>query len=138
MSIPLLNPNPSYVLQGAYPCLPPTTVWSYREHILTYPQPQFDFTGSIPLLYPNHSFTTCGGPEVLASTTIFKKCGVQTSSGRQERYILSPNCKLPNLIYIYMYIYIYIWLFLCPFLINIIKLCNLSRNWTFQHFPIVT
>ena len=37
--------------------------------------------GSMPLLIPNHSFETCGGTEVLTSTTIFKKCGVETSSG---------------------------------------------------------
>ena len=39
------------------------------------------FAGSMPLLTHNHSSWTCGGPEVLTSTTIIKKCGVRTSSG---------------------------------------------------------
>ena len=41
------------------------------------------FTGNMPLPIPGHSFETCGGPKVLTSTTIFKKCGVRTSSGRK-------------------------------------------------------
>ena len=35
------------------------------------------FTGSMPLLTPDRSFRICGDPEALASTTIFKKCGVE-------------------------------------------------------------
>ena len=67
VSMPLLTPYHSfktYILQGACPCLPPTTVSRqifYREHDLAYPQPQFQdryFTGSMPLLTPNHSFKT--------------------------------------------------------------------------------
>ena len=40
------------------------------------------------LAYPNHCFMTCGGPKSLTSTIIFKICGVKTSPGGQERYIL--------------------------------------------------
>ena len=42
---------------------------------------------------PEHRYKTCGGggPEALASTTIFKKCGVKTSSRRQEHYIIKTH-----------------------------------------------
>ena len=36
----------------------------------------------------NYSHRTYGGPEVFTHKTIVKRCGVKTSSGRQERYIL--------------------------------------------------
>ena len=37
--------------------------------------------------YPSHSLRTCGSPVVLASTTIFKKCGVRTNSGKPKHII---------------------------------------------------
>ena len=42
-----------------------------------------------------HSFEICVGPKALTSTTICKKCGVKTSSGRQERYILKTYLEFP-------------------------------------------
>ena len=71
-SMCLLTLNHSFntwgILQGACACIPPTTVSihviCYREHVLAYPQPQFQYmwhaTGSMCLLTPNHSFNTCG------------------------------------------------------------------------------
>ena len=53
------------------------------------------YTGSMPLLSPKTCFKTCGCPEVLTSTTIYKKCGVKTHSGRQARYILKAHLELP-------------------------------------------
>ena len=46
------------------------------------------FTGSMPFLTPKHCFKTCSGLETLTSITIFKECGVKTSSGRQEHSII--------------------------------------------------
>ena len=54
-------------LQGACPCLPPTTVLRH------------------------------GHPKVFSSTIFFKKFGVSTSSGRQERYVLKTNYEHPCL-----------------------------------------
>ena len=48
------------------------------------------------LFSPNHSFTTCGGPDVLTSTTIFQKCGGQICSGRPDRQILRGHLELPT------------------------------------------
>ena len=51
-----------------------------------------------------HSFRTCGGPEILTSPSIFKKCGVITSSERLEHYIVITLLELLYQIYIYVYI----------------------------------
>ena len=53
------------------------------------------FARSMPLLTPNHSFKTCGGPEVLTSTIIFRKCGVKTSLRRHECHILKTHLEFP-------------------------------------------
>ena len=44
--------------------------------------------------YPNHSYGICGDLEDFHSTTVFMKCGVNASSGRQERYILKTGLQL--------------------------------------------
>ena len=38
-------------------------------------------------VYHNHSFETCGGPEAITSTTMFKKCGVKASSVWQNGHM---------------------------------------------------
>ena len=43
----------------------------------------------------NDSFKTCGSLEALNSTTFLKKCGVKTSAGRHECYILKTHLELP-------------------------------------------
>ena len=45
----------------------------------------------MPLLIPPQFYNV---PEALASTTIFKKCRVKTSLGRQECYILITHLEL--------------------------------------------
>ena len=82
--------TPNHCLHGPCPCLPPTT--AYRDHAIVYPQPLL--TGTMPLFTPNHRFMTCGGPKAFTSTTIFKKCGVKTSSAGQVRYILKIHLEL--------------------------------------------
>ena len=52
------------------------------------------FYRELVVRYPIHSFKTCGGPEAITPTTTFKKCGVKTSSGGQERYILITHLEL--------------------------------------------
>ena len=64
-SMPLLIPN--HCLQGACPCLSPTT--AYREHALAYPQPLL--TGSMPLLIPNHCLQ--GACPCLSPTTAYRE-----------------------------------------------------------------
>ena len=53
----------------------------YREYALAYPQPQFQ---------------TCGDCEALASTIIFKKCGVKICSRGLEHYIFKIHLQLNN------------------------------------------
>ena len=55
------------------------------------------FTGSMSLFTPSHNFRKCGSPEALASTTIYEKCGVKTSSGGQEHYCLKIHLEISNL-----------------------------------------
>ena len=52
----------------------------------------------MPLLSPNHSFKTFVTPVSMTSTTVFKKCGVGSSSGGQERYILKNRQQLHELL----------------------------------------
>ena len=66
----LLTPNHSYILHGAYLCLPPTTVIYYMEHTLAYPQPQLYITWGILLLTPNHSYILHGAYLCLPPTTV--------------------------------------------------------------------
>ena len=62
---------------------------TWKEYLLE----QKYFTGSMPLLNPNHIFRTCGGPDVLTLTTIFKKCGVWTNSGELYCYTLKSHLE---------------------------------------------
>ena len=55
------------------------------------------FTVNMPLLTPNHSYEKRGGPEAFTSITICKKCGIKTSSGMQERYIVKTHWELQYL-----------------------------------------
>ena len=64
--------------------------WNKKEDLLE----RIYFTGSMPLLTANHSFRTCGSPEAFTSATMFMICGVRTSSGRQEHYILRTHLEL--------------------------------------------
>ena len=53
----------------------------------------------INIIIINHSFKTSDGPmDLTITTTIFKKCGVNISLGRQECYILKTNLELQYLI----------------------------------------
>ena len=47
---------------------------------------------------PYHGFITCGAREAFTCVTILKKCGKKTSSGGQERHILTTNIELIYLV----------------------------------------
>ena len=47
------------------------------------------------MIITNHSFMTCGGSEALASTIIFKTCGVKTDFGWHECCILNVYLEHP-------------------------------------------
>ena len=58
-----------YVLQGACPCLPPTT--DFRHVVVQSLSPLYlCLTGGMPLLTPNHRFKTRGGPEPFTSISM--------------------------------------------------------------------
>ena len=70
----------------------------------------------------NHSFKTCGGPEAITSTTIFKKRGGKTSSGGGGMLHPVNPLRVPlpkhkyiyivfftySILYIYLFIYMYV------------------------------